>query len=153
MKWVIITRRPKHVEAIHSRVLKTSKDISWFFFGGGGVEVSTVRHIDSKSVTCFKTSLTDYFEWALAYYKETSLIVNLFFIFFSIKIFHVIYTYIYIPIFHIHTPILKKNVAIWKYALNINIFCFLIKKVMNDACIFHIKGTISFLSFESYCAY
>ena len=52
------------MEAIHSRVLKTSKDISWFFFfwGGGGVEVSTVRHIDSKSVTCFKTSLTDYFE-------------------------------------------------------------------------------------------
>ena len=98
------------MEAIHSRVLKTSKDISWFFFGGGGgVEVSTVRHIDSKSVTCFKTSLTDYFEWALAYYKETSLIVNLFFIFFSIKIFHVIYTYIYIPIFHIHTPILKKR--------------------------------------------
>ena len=51
------------MEAIHSRVLKTSKDISWFFFfGGGGVAVSTVRHIDSKSVTCFKTSLTDYFE-------------------------------------------------------------------------------------------
>lgn len=24
------------MEAIHSRVLKTSKDISWFFFGGGG---------------------------------------------------------------------------------------------------------------------
>lgn len=48
------------MEAIHSRVLKTSKDISWFFLGG--VEVSTVRHIDSKSVTCFKTSLTDYFE-------------------------------------------------------------------------------------------
>lgn len=23
------------MEAIHSRVLKTSKDISWFFFGGG----------------------------------------------------------------------------------------------------------------------
>lgn len=53
------------MEAIHSRVLKTSKDISWFFLGGRGgrgVEVSTVRHIDSKSVTCFKTSLTDYFE-------------------------------------------------------------------------------------------
>ena len=53
------------MEAIHSKVLKTSKDISWFFFWGGGeggVEVSTVRHIDSKSVTCFKTSLTDYFE-------------------------------------------------------------------------------------------
>lgn len=24
------------MEAIHSRVLKTSKDISWFVFGGGG---------------------------------------------------------------------------------------------------------------------
>lgn len=24
------------MEAIHSRVLKTSKDISWFFFLGGG---------------------------------------------------------------------------------------------------------------------
>ena len=26
------------MEAIHSRVLKTSKDISWFFFFGGGGE-------------------------------------------------------------------------------------------------------------------
>ena len=28
------------MEAIHSRVLKTSKDISWFFLGGEGGEGS-----------------------------------------------------------------------------------------------------------------
>lgn len=54
-----------------------------------------------------------------------------------------LYIHIYTYISYTYTH-LKKNVAIWKYALNINIFCFLIKKVMNDACIFHIKGTISF---------
>ena len=34
----------------------------------------------------------------------------------------------------------KKNIYIYTY-----IFCFLIKKVMKDACLFHIKGTTSLL--------
>ena len=33
------------------------------------------------------------------------------------------------------------------------IFCFIIKKVMNDACIFHIKGTTSFLEKDVFSSF
>ena len=49
-----------------------------------------------------------------------------------------IYIYIYI---YIYTPVYK-NVAILRYIRYIYAFCFLIKKVRQEACIFHAERTM-----------
>ena len=62
-----------------------------------------------------------------------------------------LYIHIYTYISYTYTHF-KKNVAIWKYALNINIFCFLIKK-SDERCmhISHQRNNIFFIVWELLC--